>query len=70
METDKSIPKTFITIAVDAIPEGCYIVSTNQGPVIRFFKEGRWYFPSNCLTIDTTREASADPLICILRKVS
>lgn len=63
-------PKQFLTIDVAAIPEGAYLVSTDQGPVIRFFKDGRWYFPTNCLTIDLTREASSSVLICILRKVS
>lgn len=63
-------PKQFLTIDLQALPEGAYLVSTDQGPVIRFFQGGRWYFPTNSLTIDLTREASSNPLICILRKVS
>lgn len=62
--------KKFLTIDIDALEQGVYILTTDQGPVIRFFQGGRWYFPTNSLTIDLTREASPNPLICILRKVS
>lgn len=62
--------KQYLTIDLKALPEGAYLVSTDQGPVIRFFQGGRWYFPTNNLTIDLTRDASPNPLICILRKVS
>lgn len=62
--------KKFLTIDIDALEQGVYILTTDQGPVLRVFHRGKWYFPTNSLTVDIAREASPNPLICILRKVS
>ena len=61
------MPEKYLCIGLKAIPNGTYLVTTEWGPVLRVFKDGKCYFVDNLL--HPTEECSPEPLLAIIQKV-